>query len=236
MYKKCRLWGAILLTVFCLAGCGGDLPGGQGGNGDGDGDIMSKATEQRFAAMEIREYNGMMLDPSIGPRDNSINGIQTVDITGYALKVTGLVKTSLSLAYNEVKSLNAYEKLITLHCVEGWNATVLWKGVLIEDLLNEAGISSETANTVIFRCADGYTTSLPLSWVRDRQIILAYSSNSIILPAALGYPFIVVAEDKLGYKWARWVTEIEVSDDLDYNGFWESVGYDNEADVPGSGK
>jgi DMSO/TMAO reductase YedYZ molybdopterin-dependent catalytic subunit len=62
-------------------------------------------------------------------------------------------------------------------------------------------------------------------------MIFAHSSNSITLPASLGFPFIVVAEDKLGYKWARWVNEIELSSDPDYRGYWEQRGYDNEADI-----
>jgi DMSO/TMAO reductase YedYZ molybdopterin-dependent catalytic subunit len=53
----------------------------------------------------------------------------------------------------------------------------------------------------------------------------------LTLPDATGYPFIVVAEDKFGYKWARWVTHITLSDDPDYQGYWESRGYDNTADV-----
>jgi len=39
-----------------------------------------------------------------------------------------------------------------------------------------------------------------------------------------------VAESKLGYKWVKWVTRIELSD-KPYKGFWEQRGYDNEADV-----
>jgi DMSO/TMAO reductase YedYZ molybdopterin-dependent catalytic subunit len=62
--------------------------------------------------------------------------------------------------------------------------------------------------------------------------MLAYASNGEALPEPMGFPFIVVAEDKLGYKWARWVVEIEVSDHVDYEGTWERRGYDNEADVP----
>jgi DMSO/TMAO reductase YedYZ molybdopterin-dependent catalytic subunit len=40
-----------------------------------------------------------------------------------------------------------------------------------------------------------------------------------------------VAEDKLGYKWARWVNEIEISSNTEYRGFWETRGYGNEAEV-----
>ena len=79
--------------------------------------------------------------------------------------------------------------------------------------------------------ADGYTTSLPLATIRDKGLILAYQANGLPLPDETGYPFIVVAEEKFGYKWARWVTHITLSDDPDYMGYWESRGYDNTADV-----
>lgn len=209
---------AVLVTCsLLLASCSGT-------------DGISSATESRYQEMEIREYNGARLDPSIGPRDNSISGVQEVDISTYTLKISGLVNNPVSLVYDDVVALPAFEKLITLHCVEGWDATILWKGALLKDIIDKASVKS-TANTVIFHSVDGYTTSLPLLDIKNKNIILAYSSNGIKLPAAMGYPFIVVAEDKLGYKWARWVNEIELSDNPDYKGYWETRGYDNEADV-----
>ncbi len=68
---------------------------------------------------------------------------------------------------------------------------------------------------------------MPLDVIRQR----AYKANTMTLKAATGYPFIVVAEDKLGYKWARWVNEIELSDDEDYLGYWESLGYPYDPDL-----
>jgi DMSO/TMAO reductase YedYZ molybdopterin-dependent catalytic subunit len=201
----------------------------------GNGDTTSKATEDRYDKLEIRNYKGTNLDPSVGPRDNSISGIQNVDITTYELKVSGLVDKPSNLTYDEVLKMDSYEKLIILHCVEGWDATILWKGTLLDDIIKTAKASSD-ANTVIFHCVDGYTTSLPLQTIIDKKMILAYSSNGIVLPNSLGFPFIVVAEDKLGYKWARWVNEIELSDNLNYSGFWETRGYDNNADVPADRK
>ena len=55
-----------------------------------------------------------------------------------------------------------YSKVVTLDCVEGWSVRILWEGVLVRDLINEAG-ADPRANTVIFHAADGYTTSFPLS-------------------------------------------------------------------------
>jgi len=173
---------------------------------------------------------GIVLDPTIGPRDNSINAIQNIINDTYRLKISVLVDESIELEYEDVIDLDSYEIKITLYCVEGWDATILWKGVLLEDLMRLGGINPE-ANTVIFHAVDGYTTSLPIKTIIDNQLILAYSANGLELPPEMGYPFIVVAEDKLGYKWARWVSEIELSDDEDYRGFWEKRGYSNEADI-----
>ena len=189
-------------------------------------DGTSGATKSRYSELEINEYKGIRLDPSVGPRDNSIKGIQKVEITNYVLKVTGLVKNPVSLTYKEVLMRPAYEKLVTLNCVEGWHATILWKGALLSDIIKLAEADTK-ANTVIFHSIDGYTTSLPLRLILDKNVILAYSSNKITLPPALGYPFIVVAEDKAGYKWARWVSEIELSDNANYKGYWEQRGFPN---------
>jgi DMSO/TMAO reductase YedYZ molybdopterin-dependent catalytic subunit len=154
-----------------------------------------------------------------------------VDIDSYTLTVDGLTDKTVTLTYDQVLALDAYERFITLHCVEGWDASILWKGVLLSDLVDLAGVEPE-ATTVIFSAVDGYTTSLPLATIRDNWLILAYDANGLPLPDEMGYPFIVVAEDKLGYKWARWVNRITLSDQEDYQGFWESRGFSNDADVP----
>jgi DMSO/TMAO reductase YedYZ molybdopterin-dependent catalytic subunit len=218
-----RIIGIILCSLLLLASsCGA-----------AENDAVSSATQARYRENEITEYQGVRLDPAVGPRDVAIKGTQYVDIETYTLTVDGLVDETRVFTYGEVLALPAYERLITLHCVEGWDAVILWKGVLLKDLLDIAGVRNE-AVTVIFSAVDGYTTSLPLTTVLDNQLIMAYQANGIDLPPEMGYPFIVVAEDKLGYKWARWVTEITLSDDADYKGFWERVGYSNDATVGGS--
>ncbi len=199
-------------------------------NNAGQQDAVSQATANRYQEKEIREYQGVQLDPAIGPRDNSIAGIQQVDLNSYQLQLTGLVENPQSLSYQQVLAKEPAQRLITLYCVEGWEATVLWEGVQITDLLADAGVKDE-ATTVIFHGVDGYTTAMPLSTIKEKNMLLAYAANGVTLPASMGFPFIVVAEDKLGYKWARWVTKIELSSDENYKGYWEKRGYDNDATV-----
>lgn len=193
-------------------------------------DAVSSATENRYREGELREYQGTKLDPAVGPRDNSIKGVQQVDLANYQLTVDGLVDKPASYAYEDVVALPSEERLITIHCVEGWDATILWKGVTMQTLLDAANVQA-TANTVIFHATDGYTTSLPLKEILDHNLILAYDANGIALPPEMGFPFIFVAEDKWGYKWARWVNRIELSSDTSYEGYWEGNGYSNDANL-----
>ena len=180
---------------------------------------------------EIREYEGQDLS-SIGAfRENSIKGPQDVDVSTYKLTITGLVNTEKKHPYEEIiTSYKTYKKVITLHCVEGWKATILWEGILLKDLLSDS-IVDPSANTIIFYAYDGYSTSLPLDYIFNNNIMIAYKMNNVTLPQERGFPFQLVAESKWGYKWIKWITTIELSDNADYRGFWESRGYSNEADL-----
>jgi len=189
---------------------------------------------EELEAVEIKEYEGTDLSSVTDFRENSIKGPQFVDIENYALKVTGLVDTPGEYAYSEVIDDNQnYRKVVTLNCVEGWSVTILWDGVLVRDLIDAAGPTPD-AKVVIFHAYDGYTTSLPIEYITDNDILMAYKMNGVALPPERGAPFQLVAESKWGYKWIKWITEIELSDDADYRGYWESRGYSNTADLDNS--
>lgn len=180
---------------------------------------------------EVREYQGENLSSVNDFRENSINGPQYVDIENYRLEITGLVENPTSYSYDEViEDYDSYKKVVTLDCVEGWSVKILWEGLLVSELLDVAGPLPE-AKVVIFHAYDGYTTSLPLDYIIDNNILLAYKMNEIPLPPERGFPFELVSEDKWGYKWIKWVTTIELSDDVNYRGYWEERGFSNTGDL-----
>jgi DMSO/TMAO reductase YedYZ molybdopterin-dependent catalytic subunit len=184
-----------------------------------------------LAPNEIREYEGVDLSSINAFRENSIKGPQEIDAESYTLGITGLVADSTSYTYDEVLNrYQHYEKVVTLDCVEGWSVTILWEGLLVRDLLAEAD-PLDDAEVVIFHAYDGYTTSLPLDYIMDNDILMAYKMNDVVLPPERGFPFQLAAESKWGYKWIKWITEIELSNDADYRGYWESRGYSNSADL-----
>jgi len=181
--------------------------------------------------VEVREYEGVDLSSINAFRENSIKGPQEIDVESYSLGITGLVTNSTSYTYDEVLNRHqTYKKVVTLDCVEGWSVTILWEGVLVRDLLAEAGPLAN-AEIVIFHAYDGYTTSLPIDYIMDNDILMAYKMNDVVLPPERGFPFQLVAESKWGYKWIKWITELELSDDASYRGYWESRGYSNSADL-----
>lgn len=219
----------LVMSALMVTGCTGrsadDAPGPETRSKEVTGPI-------ELGSAEVREYQGQRLGSVTDFRENSIEGPQEVDRDDYRLKVVGLVGEPLELRYNEVLALPHYEKVVRINCVEGWSVDVLWEGVLLSDLLERADYQAAEDRVVVFRCYDGYSTSLPLDYIVDNDILLAYKINGMELPAERGFPFSVVAQDRWGYKWARWVTSIEVSDDTDFRGYWESRGYDNDASLP----
>jgi DMSO/TMAO reductase YedYZ molybdopterin-dependent catalytic subunit len=182
-------------------------------------------------AVEIREYQGEKLSSVNDFRENSIKGPQHINISTYQLKITGLVATQKNYTYDEIlTTFQQYKKVVTLDCVEGWSVKILWEGILVSDLISQAH-PDPAANTIIFKASDGYTTSFPLNYTTDNTILLAYKMNNATLPPERGFPFQLVAESKWGYKWIKWVTEIELSDNLNYKGYWESRGYSNNGNL-----
>ena len=165
-------------------------------------------------------------------RENSISGPQRVDEENYRLIIGGLVNKVVEFTYSDVVTDHIHhQKVVTIYCVEGWDATILWEGVLVKDLIEEAGIDP-AAKVVIFYASDGYSTSLPLDYIIKKDIILAYMMNGIVLPPQRGFPFQLVAESKFGYKWIKWINRIELSDNLAYEGYWERRGYSNDGNLP----
>jgi DMSO/TMAO reductase YedYZ molybdopterin-dependent catalytic subunit len=92
--------------------------------------------------------------------ENAIKGTQHINQTTYRLNVTGL--NSLQLSYDDiVNNHQKYLKVTTLHCVEGWQAKILWEGVLVKDLLEESWInpSKTVSHFLCFRRVfDGLAT------------------------------------------------------------------------------
>ncbi len=217
-----KYYGGVIVLIVMLASLVLPVYGCAGGRID---------TAKDLGSVQVREYEGEKLSSVDDFRENSIKGPQNIDIATYRLSIDGLVEKPAEYTYDEViDKYQSYKKVVTLDCVEGWSVTILWEGVLVRDLIQEAGVLPE-AKVIIFHAHDGYTTSLPVDYVLDNDILMAYKMNDITIPTERGFPFQLVAESKWGYKWIKWIDGIELSDDENYRGFWEQRGYSNSADL-----
>jgi DMSO/TMAO reductase YedYZ molybdopterin-dependent catalytic subunit len=207
---------AILATLFTLTACGRSSP-----------------TTSPSGEVEATEYLGQKLTPINEQNNNALKGTQNIDKATYKLTVDGLVDKPLSLSYPDLLSYPQVSKLMDLDCVEGWSFTAKWTGPEMKAILTAAGVKPEALIAIFHTTDGGAFTSLDLIYINEKDIILGLKLNDITLPAERGFPFQVVAQSKYGYKWAKWVTEIELSSDTNFRGYWENYGYNNNADVGG---
>ncbi len=179
--------------------------------------------------VEAAEYLGVKLTPIRQQGNNAVLGTQHINRTDYRLIVRGLVDRNLSIRYEELLALPAYSEVAYMPCVEGWGFNAKWTGFRVTDLLNRSGLKP-SANYVVFHTHEGYSTGLPLDYLKEDKILMAYGINDITLPPQRGFPLQLVAKGRYGYKWAKWITDVEVTD-RESKGYWESRGYSNSAKV-----
>jgi DMSO/TMAO reductase YedYZ molybdopterin-dependent catalytic subunit len=192
------------------------------------------STSTANGQIEATTFEGTKLTPIKNQLLNGIAGTQNIDQATYTLAIEGMVDHPITFTYADLEALPQVSVLATLECVEGWSYTAKWTGPSLSAILAQAGVQSG-AVIAIFGTADdpdGFT-SLDLSYINANNIILALKDNDITLPAANGFPVRVVATGKYGYKWAKWVTSIDVSSNANFQGYWESAGYNNNGDING---
>ncbi len=211
---------SILIVTLILAGCRTQAPTS---NPNATGEV------------EATEFQGKKLTPIKDQNNNALKGTQYIDKATYKLTVDGLVDHPLSLSYADLQAYPQISKLMDLDCVEGWNFTAKWTGPALNAIFTDSKVKPEAKIAIFYSTDDpsGGFTSLDLSYITEKNIIMALKLNDITLPADRGFPFQVVAESKYGYKWAKWITRIELSSNTNFRGYWEGYGYNNNADVNG---
>jgi len=140
--------------------------------------------------------------------------------------VEGCVARSLSISFDALKTYPVVDRQITMDCVGGLRNNMMMRGVSLAALLERAEPRPD-ADTAIFHCADGYFTTHPLTDLIETEAFLAYEINGQETPVH-GFPLRLVAPNKYGYKWAKWVIRIELASGSPL-GYWEQRGLPNRA-------
>lgn len=152
-----------------------------------------------------------------------------VPLNQWELKITGLVENPVTLNWEQFGELPQFSDVSDLHCVTTWSQfDMAWAGVSFISLVEQVKPKPE-AVYVRFQSYDGYTTNNTLDAMMDDDVLIAHSWNGEPLAKEHGGPARVVVPKLYAWKGAKWIREIQFSDQ-DLLGFWESRGYSNTAD------
>ena len=123
------------------------------------------------------------------------------------------------------EALPQTERTFDIHCVTKWTRLdTRWRGVMFDDLIKAAGLTSTPHMYVMAHCDGGYTTNLPVADLMGGKGMVATHFDGLPLPAVHGGPARLLVPHLYFWKSAKWVRRL-VFMDMNAPGFWESLGY-----------
>ncbi len=142
----------------------------------------------------------------------------------WTLTVSGAVKKPGDYTLAQVQALPRYRQNTRHICVEGWDVIGRFGGARLSDFLLMVG-ADPTARFVEVNCADDYYESLDMPTALHAQTLLCYEMYEQPLTRTHGAPLRLQIPTKIGYKQAKYLTDLKVSHVLDRVGYWEDQGY-----------
>jgi DMSO/TMAO reductase YedYZ molybdopterin-dependent catalytic subunit len=244
---------------LALSGCGRTAVGDLLNANDGFNRVLAEAqawtlSSQRFllsGGAMAREYAVSDISPKFKPNgtlfppgedyEDAVNE----SFANWRLKVDGMVARPLTLSVADIRALPSRTQITRHDCVEGWSAIGQWTGVPLGLLLKTARVLPQ-AKYVVFHCADNlegepakggeqapgqYYESIALVDAYHPQTIIAHAMNGKPLDVAHGAPLRLRVERQLGYKQAKYIQRVELTDRLSgyyggKGGYWEDRGYE----------
>ena len=147
------------------------------------------------------------------------------DLDNWKLIVEGMVARPGEYTLEQIKALPKQVQNVQHICIEGWDVIGNFGGARLSDFLQLIGVDP-AARFVEVACLDDYFTSYDIAGCVQPQTLLCYEMYGQPLTAAHGAPLRIHMPVKLGYKSAKYVYTMRVSNVLSKEtGFWEDQGY-----------
>jgi DMSO/TMAO reductase YedYZ molybdopterin-dependent catalytic subunit len=157
-----------------------------------------------------------------------INGYDIDDpgviFENWNLTVSGAVKTPGDYTLAKIQALPKFRQNTRHVCVEGWDVIGRFGGALLSDFLKMIGADT-TARFITVVCADDYYESLDMATALHPQTLLCYEMYDQPLTRQHGAPLRLNIPTKVGYKQAKYLTDLKVTNVLEKVGYWEDQGY-----------
>jgi DMSO/TMAO reductase YedYZ molybdopterin-dependent catalytic subunit len=147
------------------------------------------------------------------------------DLATWRLTVEGQVSRPGEYTLEQIMSLPKVVQNVRHICIEGWDVIGSFGGVRLRDFLIAIGVDAH-ARFVEFRCADDYYESLDMAAAQHPQSLLCDEMYGRPLTREHGAPLRLALPTKLGYKQAKYITSLRVTNVLGpKRGYWVDRGY-----------
>jgi len=147
-----------------------------------------------------------------------------VDFQKWTLTVAGSVAKPGSYSLAQIQTLPKFRHNTRHICVEGWDVIGRFGGARLSDFLRMIG-ADLSARFVTVECADDYYESLDMATALHPQTLLCYEMYDQPLTREHGAPLRLQIPTKIGYKQAKYLTDLKVTNILQKVGYWEDQGY-----------
>jgi len=142
----------------------------------------------------------------------------------WTLTVSGAVQKPGDYRLAQIQGLPRIRHNTRHVCVEGWDVIGRFGGARLADFLAMIGADT-SARFIAVGCADDYYESLDMATALHPQTLLCYEMYDQPLTREHGAPLRLNVPTKIGYKQAKYLTDLKVTSVLDKVGYWEDQGY-----------
>jgi len=147
------------------------------------------------------------------------------DLASWSLIVEGMVTKPGQYTLDQIKALPRQSQNVKHICIEGWDVIGNFGGARLSDFLQMVG-ADPAARFVEVSCLDDYYSSYDIASCLHPQTLLCWEMYGQPLTSEHGAPLRLHMPVKLGYKSAKHIYSIRVSNVLGKEkGFWEDQGY-----------
>ena len=157
-----------------------------------------------------------------------INGYDVDDpgviFENWSLTVSGAVRKPGDYKLAQIQSLPRFRQNTRHVCVEGWDVIGRFGGARLSDFLTMIGADT-SARFIAVTCADDYYETLDMATALHPQTLLCYEMYDQPLTRQHGAPLRLNVPTKVGYKQAKYLTDLKVTNIVEKVGYWEDQGY-----------
>jgi DMSO/TMAO reductase YedYZ molybdopterin-dependent catalytic subunit len=150
-----------------------------------------------------------------------------ISLADWAFTITTETGREHRWSWEEIHALPQEHVTTDIHCVTRWSKIgTNWSGVSLDALLAQVETSAAYA---VAHSYGGYTTNLPMAALRGGKAWVAFRYEDEDLAPEHGGPARLLVPALYFWKSAKWVRGLTLAAE-DQPGFWETLGYNNEAD------